>query len=95
MSQWLEHRIPPPVVGALIAAGMWLLARRLGLLPLPDFALKLLLAGLLAAVAALLMGPLAYVLYLNRFQIIPEERALLALFGDDYRHYMARARRWL
>ena len=25
--QWLEHRIPPPIVGALLAAGMWGLAQ--------------------------------------------------------------------
>lgn len=36
-----------------------------------------------------------FVLYIDRFQIVPEERALTALFGDDYRRYRARVRRWL
>jgi protein-S-isoprenylcysteine O-methyltransferase Ste14 len=36
-----------------------------------------------------------YVLYLNRFQIGPEERALSALFGADYAAYRARVRRWI
>ena len=36
-----------------------------------------------------------YVLYINRFQIAPEERALRSLFGETYAAYQARARRWL
>jgi protein-S-isoprenylcysteine O-methyltransferase Ste14 len=36
-----------------------------------------------------------FVLYLNRFQIEPEEEALERLFGDDYRQYRTRVRRWL
>ena len=36
-----------------------------------------------------------YVLYINRFQIAPEERALKSLFGETYVAYQARARRWL
>ena len=36
-----------------------------------------------------------YVLYINRFQIAPEERVLTSLFGQTYVAYQARARRWL
>jgi protein-S-isoprenylcysteine O-methyltransferase Ste14 len=36
-----------------------------------------------------------YVIYINRFQIIPEERVLSALFGADYEAYGQRVRRWL
>jgi len=36
-----------------------------------------------------------YVLYINRFQIAPEERALTALFGQPYAAYQVRVRRWL
>lgn len=36
-----------------------------------------------------------FVLYMNQFQIKPEERALTALFGDEYRNYAAAVRRWL
>ena len=36
-----------------------------------------------------------FVLYMNRFQITPEERALTKLFGQDYQDYCQKVRRWL
>jgi len=48
----------------------------------------------LSNVLAFLCLPL-YVLYINRFQIAPEERVLTSLFGQTYVAYQARARRWL
>src|SRR5436190_22096872 len=36
-----------------------------------------------------------YVLYINRFQIAPEERALRSLFEATYVAYQAQVRRWL
>ncbi len=37
----------------------------------------------------------AFVAYITCFQIVPEERLLLAKFGDDYAQYRNSARRWL
>jgi len=37
----------------------------------------------------------AFVLYMNRFQILPEERALSAKFGKAYDSYQQGVRRWL
>lgn len=36
-----------------------------------------------------------FVLYLNCFQIVPEERALADKFGDAYAAYRTRVRRWI
>jgi len=46
------------------------------------------------AVPWTLRGPLAFALFITRFQIIPEER-LLVKFGDVYRAYREQVRRWL
>jgi protein-S-isoprenylcysteine O-methyltransferase Ste14 len=34
-------------------------------------------------------------MYLNRFQIGPEERVLAAKFGAAFEHYRAGVRRWI
>jgi len=43
---------------------------------------------------SLLLVPV-FVLYIDQFQIKPEERALSALYGAEYASYKARVRRWL
>lgn len=47
-----------------------------------------------AAPAGLLLVA-AFVLYLNKFQIEPEEQQLERLFNDEYLAYKKRVRRWL
>ena len=36
-----------------------------------------------------------FILYMNRFQIQPEEAALESFFGEDFRNYKKDVRRWL
>lgn len=43
---------------------------------------------------ALLLLP-GFVLYMNRFQILPEEQALGRLFPKEFSEYRARVRRWI
>ena len=43
----------------------------------------------------MLSGPLFFVLFINRFQITPEERVMSAKFGSAYDDYRKRVRRWL
>jgi protein-S-isoprenylcysteine O-methyltransferase Ste14 len=152
--EWLEHRVPPPIVAACFAALMWLVAT---VIPAFDFevpergavVLILAAAGLAIGIMAFLhfraakttVNPLApeessalvtggvyrwtrnpmylgmliiliswglwlanaapflllplFILYLNRFQIVPEERALQARFGGDFERYRGSVRRWL
>lgn len=45
-------------------------------------------------VVSLLMS-LGFALYLNRFQISPEERFLTEKFGEQYHEYCQNVRRWL
>ncbi len=42
-----------------------------------------------------LLGPVFFILFIDRFQIRPEERALQARFAEDFARYRARVRRWL
>lgn len=55
----------------------------------------------LLAWTVFLANPLAilwvavYMLYITRFQIIPEERVLASLFGAEYEAYKGRVRRWI
>ncbi len=51
-------------------------------------------AVFLSSLAALVMLPV-FVLYMNRFQIAPEERYMREKFAETYAAYQARVRRWL
>jgi protein-S-isoprenylcysteine O-methyltransferase Ste14 len=52
------------------------------------------LAVQLDSVVALIGVPL-FVLYMNRFQIKPEERLLTEKFGAQYETYLGNVRRWI
>ena len=57
----------------------------------------LLLIGICVAMANLtsfIVVP-GLVLYMNKFQIKPEEKAMVKLFGDEFLSYSKQVRRWL
>lgn len=81
----------PDSASQLVVAGIYRHTRNPMYL---GMALWLLAWGLWLDVPPALLGVPAFVLYLNRFQIAPEERALQALFGADFTGYCARVRRW-
>jgi protein-S-isoprenylcysteine O-methyltransferase Ste14 len=41
------------------------------------------------------IGPVLFIVYMNRFQIAPEERVMESKFGDEYSVYKNKVRRWL
>ena len=82
----------PASASSLVISGVYSITRNpmyLGML----FILFGWAAFLLNALSLALVA--IFVVYINRFQIYPEERALSALFDAEYASYQARVRRWL
>ena len=82
----------PSRASSLITTGLFAISRN------PIYLGDLLLLAALAVWLgnALNVALLAlFVWTINRYQIIPEERALTQLFGEAYAAYRARVRRWL
>lgn len=77
---------------ALVTTGIYRLTRN------PMYvALTLLLCAwtIFLAVPWAAAGPLVFVAFITRFQIVPEERVLAGIFGDAYAAYRRRVRRWI
>ncbi len=82
----------PDATSALVVTGVYRLSRNPMYLGL---AIVLLAGAVYLSHALALLGPVAFVAYIHRFQILPEERALRALFPGDFNEYARRVRRWL
>jgi len=81
----------PQKASAVVSSGLYRWSRNPMYL---GMALALLgLAAWLSELAGYLLV-LGFCWYLTIFQIIPEERALLATFGPEFARYMATVRRW-
>lgn len=95
--QFRRHRttvnpMSPDKASAVVTSGSYRISRN------PMYlGMAVVLLGV-AAWGATLTGYLlvgAFCAYLTRFQIVPEERALLAAFGQEFSQYQARVRRWI
>lgn len=82
----------PEAASSLVTSGFYKRSRNPMYL---GFALILIAWGLYLANAASLVVVVAFVAYITRFQIVPEERILEAKFGSAFLNYRARTRRWL
>jgi protein-S-isoprenylcysteine O-methyltransferase Ste14 len=82
----------PGATLALVTGGVYRFSRNPMYVGLVLFLLAW--AVYLSSWLALLFVPV-FVIYISRFQIQPEERAMLSLFGPDYSSYQAKVRRWL
>ncbi len=82
----------PASSSSLVAAGIYKWTRN------PMYLGFLLILGgwalWLGNFASLIFLP-AFVYYMNRFQIAPEERALASIFGENFRRYQSEVRRWI
>ena len=82
----LEHRIPPPIVGLLVAAGMWAVATLGPLLPISD-TFRLAVVAILAATGLSfdLLGFLAFHASRTTINPLKPERASTLVTGGVYR----------
>jgi protein-S-isoprenylcysteine O-methyltransferase Ste14 len=82
----------PHKASQLVTGGIYRVSRNPMYL---GFAILLLAWAVLLASPWMLLGVPAFMLYIQRFQILPEERVLADLFGSEFATYCARVRRWL
>jgi protein-S-isoprenylcysteine O-methyltransferase Ste14 len=84
--------LKPETTSSLVTSGVYRFTRN----PMyVGLALVLLSWAVFVSSALALLGPLVFVLYINRFQVVPEERVLSSMFGAAYSAYQAKVRRWL
>lgn len=87
-----SNPVRPDDASSLVTSGVYRITRNpmyLGLLfLLAAWALRI------SNGVSLLLLP-AFVIYMTRFQIIPEERALASKFGESFDSYRRSVRRWL
>ena len=84
--------LKPESASALVISGIYRHTRNPMYL---GFAIILLGWCVLLGSAWAVLGVAAFVLYIGRFQIRPEERALRELFGAEFDAFCSRVRRWV
>ncbi len=84
--------VNPELASSLISSGVYTISRN----PMyVGFALFLLAWAVYLSSPWSAIGVFGFVLYINRFQILPEEKALKKIFNEQYANYQMKVRRWL
>jgi len=91
-SRTTVNPLKPEAASVLVTSGVYRISRN----PIyVGFALILVGWAVYLASPLSLTGVVAFVLFIDRFQIVPEERAMAKLFGAEFSRYRAEVRRWL
>lgn len=91
-AQTTVNPLKPDTASSLVSSGIYRLTRN----PMyVGFTLFLVAWTIWLAWPWALLGVAGYVLYIDRLQIVPEERAMRALFGEEFNRYAQQVRRWL
>lgn len=92
LSRTTVNPLKPDKASSLVTNGIYQITRN----PMyVGFVIFLLAWAVYLSSAWALVFIVFFIAFIQRFQIIPEERALLLLFGQDFEDYMAKVRRWL
>jgi len=83
--------LQPETASVLVSSGIYRYTRNPMYL---GFATALLAWSILLGSPVSVLGVLGFVLFMNRFQIRSEERALANLFGNDFEQYCRTVGRW-
>ncbi|TDF39746.1 isoprenylcysteine carboxylmethyltransferase family protein [Alteromonadaceae bacterium M269] len=84
--------LKPETASSLVNSGVYRISRNPMYL---GMALILLAFAVYLSSVISLLGIIVFVFYMNKFQIVPEEKAIEGLFGDDYILYKSKVRRWI
>jgi len=84
--------LTPDKATSLVTDGMFKISRNPMYLGLTSVLIAL--SFYKGLIVGIIFVPL-FMLYITIFQIIPEEEAMLKLFGDEYKIYSSKVRRWI
>ncbi len=84
--------LQPEKASSLVTSGIFSISRN----PMYLGMLLILIAGILHFANAITIALVpVFILYMNVFQIQPEETALQNLFGEEFKTYCRKTRRWI
>jgi len=92
LAKTTTNPLKPETVSLLVTSGIYKFSRNPMYL---GFVLLLLAWGVFLMSLFSLVGVCLFILYINHFQIKPEELVLKKMFGDEFKHYQSKVRRWL